>query len=394
MPSFNVAAHASGSAFNTAATATIAAGSNISAVVSVVYEDLTHTGITCSQGGATVSSGSATSLVRNEVIYRVIGLSAGSVTFTGTGSGSGSINIVALVFSDAVQDLSTGFGTIASAYETLGSPSTLAVATTDADDLVASFLWSGGGAGGPATAGSGTLRATTGPAGYGHYEYGATFTRTGATTTTDWTWSGINPYVAGVAVKHEGGGGGGEPVTGELTNSHAFESPRPTLLSALFGDFTAGFAFEGSTSASTSENITGEMSWGRVWEPDVLDVYISAFSTFERGHELTATVGSILAEAISATFSWGADLTANATTSVSEAITALLSWGADFSSSPPTSFVALGATLEYGAIFLGTVSGVPIIISSGEDLIRTGAAFVQTGLNFVRDVIRDTLRRY
>jgi hypothetical protein len=205
MPSFNVAIANSGSAATLAASGTIAAGSNISAVVSVVYEDLTHTGLTCSQGGATVSAGSATSLVRNEVIYRVIGLSAGSVSFTGTGSGSGSINIVAIVLNDAVQDLTTGFGAIATDYQTTGSPGALSVSTGDADDLVAAFLWSGGGAGGPPTAGSGTLRASTGPAGYGHYAYGATFTRAGATTTTDWTWSGINPYLAGVAVKHAAG---------------------------------------------------------------------------------------------------------------------------------------------------------------------------------------------
>lgn len=168
--------------------------------------------------------------------------------------------------------------------------------------------------------------------------------------------------------------------------------PGPEEITA---EFVSGFVFEGDASnLDVLAEMLGEMSWGRTWEPDILDVYISAFSTFERGHDFAATVGSILVEAITATLAWGADLTANVTTSVSEAITAALSWGTDFSSTPPTSLVVLGATLEYGAIFMGTASGVPIIVSSGEDLIRTGAAFVQTGVTFVRDVIRDTIRRY
>lgn len=209
MPAFNAAFHNAGSAIGTAASGTIAAGSNISAAVAVFPEDVTLTGLTCSQGGATVGTPVTGTASRAFSVYPVVGLSAGSCTFTPTGSGSGSLAIVAIICSDAVQVVGSLLNTLASTEDTDGSPAALSVSTPNTDDLMLSWLFTAGGSGAPVTAGSGTLRASSAATGYGHYLYGATFTRAGTTTTADWTWSGVNPGVLGVAMNHDAGGGGG-----------------------------------------------------------------------------------------------------------------------------------------------------------------------------------------
>ncbi len=80
-------------------TLTIPAGTNHAAFVSVFVADATVTGLTCSQGGATVTP-VVDSFVKT---YHVTGLTPGSVTFTPTGSGTGDVATTVTVASNVDQ---------------------------------------------------------------------------------------------------------------------------------------------------------------------------------------------------------------------------------------------------------------------------------------------------
>jgi hypothetical protein len=121
------------------------------------------------------------------------------------------------------------------------------------------------------------------------------------------------------------------------------------------------------------EFITSEMTWSALVEAGTIDVFVT-----------NAT------ELVTNAFTWSASVSSAITTNV----TAALSWGASLAADAPTVLQRIAtSTLEWGANFLGTASGVPSV-SSGAELIRSGADMVRSGAEMIRSFIRDIVRRY
>lgn len=188
-----------------ACTVTVPSGSNHAALVVVAQRDLTVTGLTCSQGGATVTQHIApesSPVTGSETrAFRVTGLSAGSATFTPTGSGAGGqCGTSVVVFDDVDQATPLTTGSIednqaATVTATIGTANTGMVAVVVRESLATDNTFS-----------SGTLRdGPDGPGGYGSYFAIATRDRAGATTDIVWTNSAGACYTA-VAFNPAAGG--------------------------------------------------------------------------------------------------------------------------------------------------------------------------------------------
>ena len=193
MPStFAVAGQESGSSLaDGAVTVTIPSGSNHAAWVQCWFNDMTVSGLTCSQGGATVTTHASGT---GYIAFRVTGLSAGSATFTPTGTGSNDIS-VAVIVADGV-DQATPLGTLTE--EAVASATTTTASVTTPDGAMAACAFRTGFT--TWTIDAGTQRGTVeGPSGYNQYTYLATRDRVGATTDITATVSfnlGRQAYVA------------------------------------------------------------------------------------------------------------------------------------------------------------------------------------------------------
>jgi hypothetical protein len=172
---FSIIGQAQGSSLaNGTVTVTIPAGSNHAALVQVWFTDMTVSGLTCSQGSATVTQHASAA---GTIAFRVTGLSAGEAIFTPTGSGSNDITTVAIVSADTDQTTPVAEYTEEAVNNAVNQDTE---SVTTALDSMAVCIWRGQATW---TIVTGDQRGTvSGPAGYNSYSLCATRARQGATT--------------------------------------------------------------------------------------------------------------------------------------------------------------------------------------------------------------------